>query len=77
MINAVMDREAAAPAEGERLPNIHPGDVLREDFLRPLQMTPAHILELYEAVPEWERGQFATFTTTSSSTRDDDVSLIE
>jgi antitoxin HigA-1 len=25
---------------GRRLPNVHPGDVLREDFLKPLGMTP-------------------------------------
>jgi len=37
-------------ASGERLPPVHPGEVLRHDFLEPLGLT-AHVLALALRVP--------------------------
>lgn len=37
-------------AEGEKLPPVHPGEILREEFLVPLQMTP-HALSLALQIP--------------------------
>ncbi len=37
-------------AEGEKLPPIHPGEILREEFLKPLNITP-HALALALRVP--------------------------
>jgi addiction module HigA family antidote len=39
-LSTIIENSSSAGQEkGERLPNVHPGDVLREDFLKPLGMT--------------------------------------
>ena len=40
----------AGPDSGERLPSVHPGEVLRHDFLEPLELS-AHALALALRVP--------------------------
>src|SRR3954469_12436152 len=38
-------RERRSMSHEERLPNVHPGDVIREDFLKPWGMTPYRLAQ--------------------------------
>ena len=49
-IEDIHDMDFSDIASGEKLPPIHPGEILREEFLIPLKLTP-HALSLALQVP--------------------------